>query len=97
MARLFDEQFDSVQTIFNISVLPIILIGLSSTFVKEMYKNDLQINLFVDLFGISLNILLNFILIPLYGVIVAYCYFYFCLEILYDFIDNKLEGIIFLN
>lgn len=93
MVRLFDEQFDSVQTIFNISVLPIILIGLSSTFVKEMYKNDLQINLFVrSLFGISLNILLNFILIPLYGVIgVAYATVIsiFCLEILYDFIDNK--------
>lgn len=93
MVRLFDEQFDSVQIIFNISVLPIILIGLSSTFVKEMYKNDLQVNLFVrSIFGIFLNILLNFLLIPLYGVIgVAYATVIsiFCLEILYDFIDKK--------
>lgn len=93
MVRLFDEQFDSVQTIFNISVLPILLIGLSSTFVKEMYKNDLQVNLFVrSLFGIFLNILLNFIFIPSYGVIgVAYATVIsiFCVELLYDFIDNK--------
>ena len=93
MARLFDDQFDSVQTIFNISVLPILLIGLSSTFVKEMYKNDLQVNLFIrSLFGIFLNILLNFIFIPSYGIIgVAYATVIsiFTVELLYDFIDNK--------
>ena len=90
---LFDDQFDSVQTIFSISVLPILIIGISSTYVKEMYKNDLQVNLFVrSLFGIFLNVLLNFIFIPSFGVIgVAYATVIsvFSIELLYDFIDKK--------
>jgi len=93
LERLFDSQFDTVQVIFQISVIPMLIIGFSSVYVKELYKNNLQVNLFKrSIFGIIINIILNFILLKTSGVIgVAYATVIsiLVLEIFYDFFDKK--------
>lgn len=93
LERLFDGQFDTVQVLFQISVIPVLIMGLSSVYVKELYKKNLQINLFKrSIFGIFINVVLNFILLKMHGVIgVAYATVIsiLVLEIFYDFFDKK--------
>lgn len=93
VGRLFDSQFDSVQTIFGISISPLLIMGISSTYVKVIYKKNLQLSLFVrSVIGIIINILLNYIFIDIYGVLgVAYATVIsiFFIELVYDFFDNK--------
>ena len=92
---IFNFKYQYVHDLFKISCLVLIVIGLSSTYVKILYKNNLQLNLFYKiLFGISLSILLNYFFIPtfgVYGVSYATVITVFILEIVYDFFDNKLR------
>ena len=93
VGRLFDSEFNSVQTIFSISIFPLLIMGISSTYVKVIYKKNLQFNLFLrSVTGILINVLLNYILINFYGVIgVAYATVIsiFFLELIYDFFDKR--------
>ena len=90
---LFGDQFNYVKEIFSISCLPIIIMGLSSTFVKVMYKHSLQRYLFFrSIFGIILNVLLNLYFIPkigIKGVAYATVISIFFVEIFYDFFNEK--------
>ena len=90
---LFGKQYDSVQQIFNISAITLVVVGISSTYIKVLYKHTLQKQLFYrSLFGIILNVFLNLILIPLYGVFgVSYATIIsiFVVEFFYDFFDPK--------
>lgn len=92
---VFDKDLYNIHEIFTISSLAIIFIGLSSTYVKVLYRESLQKLLFYrSLIGITLNILLNFILIPNYG-IMGVCYAtvisIFYVEIINDFFIKKLR------
>jgi O-antigen/teichoic acid export membrane protein len=90
---LYNSEFANVQEIFNVSILPIAIVGISATYIKVMYKNNLQISLFKrSVFGIFLNIFLNYFLIQTYGVIgVSYATVssIFIVEFIYDFFDYK--------
>jgi O-antigen/teichoic acid export membrane protein len=92
---IFNFKYIYVNDLFKISSLVLIIIGLSSTYVKVLYKNNLQQNLFYKiLFGIFLSVLLNYLFIPVfgvYGVSYATVITVFVLEIFYDFFDNKLR------
>ena len=93
---IFNFKYIYVNDLFKISSLVLITIGLSSTYVKVLYKNNLQQNLFYKIiFGILLAVFLNYLLIPIFGVFgVSYATVItvFFLEIFYDFFDKKLRN-----
>jgi O-antigen/teichoic acid export membrane protein len=93
---IFNFKYQYVHDLFKISCFVLIIIGLSTTHVKVLYKNDLQQNLFYKiLFGIFLSIFLNYLFIPIfgvYGVSYATVIALFVLEIFYDFFDSKLRN-----
>ena len=93
IGRLFDSEFNSVQTIFSISIFPLLIMGISSTYVKFLYKKNLVLSLFLrSLAGIFINVLLNYIFLNIYGVIgVAYATVIsiFFLELIYDYLDKR--------
>ena len=93
---IFNFKYQYVHDLFKISCLVLIIIGLSTTHVKVLYKNNLQQNLFYKiLFGIFLSVLLNYLFIPIfgvYGVSYATVITVFVLEIFCDFFDNKLRS-----
>ena len=90
---IFGNKFNYVKEIFSISCLPIIIMGLSSTFIKVLYKHSLLKHLFFrSIFGILLNILLNLYFIPkigIKGVAYATVISIFVIEIFYDFFNEK--------
>ncbi|MFL2603720.1 MAG: oligosaccharide flippase family protein [Flavobacteriaceae bacterium] len=92
---IFDIKYIYVHDLFKISCLVLIIIGLSSTYVKVLYKNNLQQNLFYKIIiGILLAVSLNYILIPIFGVFgVSYATVITVvfLEVFYDFFDKKLR------
>ena len=93
---IFNFKYIYVNDLFRISSLVFIIIGLSSTYVKVLYKNNLQQNLFYKIiFGIFLCVLLNYFFIQLfgvYGVSYATVMTVFVLEVFYDFFDKKLRN-----
>lgn len=92
---IFNYKYQYVKDLFKISCFVLIIIGLSSTYVKVLYKNNLQKNLFYKtIFGIFLSVLLNYLFIPIfgvYGVSYATVITVIFLEIFYDFFDSKLR------
>ena len=91
----FSDKYVNVKYIFEISSFTLLFIGISSTYVKVLYKHNLQKRMFFKvLFGIILSVLLNYFLIikyGVYGVSYATLISIFILETLYDFFDNKLR------
>ena len=92
---VFDKNLYNVHEIFTISSFAIIFIGLSSTYVKVLHRESLQKLLFYrSLIGIAFNILLNYLLIPSYGIL-GVCYAtvisLFYIEIINDFFIKKLR------
>ena len=89
------EKYTNVKQIFKISSFAILLGGLSSVYVKRLYALDLQKKVFFrSIFGIILNVLLNLMLIPNYGIL-GVCYAtiisLFFIEIFYDFLIKELR------
>jgi len=92
----YNQNFSSVKIIFKISIIPILFGGISATYIKRLYMQEKQKNIFIrSIFGIILNITLNLLLIPNYGVIgvsIATVTSILILEIVYDFFDSSLRG-----
>lgn len=91
----YNENFNSVKIIFKISIIPILFGGISATYIKRLYMKEKQKNIFIrSVFGIILNIILNLLLIPNYGVVgvsIATVTSILILEIVYDFFDSSLR------
>ena len=91
---LFGEDFSKSNTILYILSFNIILTSVGSSYAKVLYSNNLEKRLFIKMiFGLLINILLNFILIKLYGVYgvaFATAIALFFIEVIYDFFDMKL-------
>lgn len=91
---LFGEAFSNSVLILYILSFNIVLISIGSIYSKVLYSNNLEKRLFIKvIFGILINVLLNIILIELYGVYgvaVSTAIALFLVEILYDFFDRKL-------
>ncbi len=91
---LFGVAFSNSVLILYILSFNIVLISIGSIYSKVLYSNNLEKRLFIKvIFGILINILLNIILIELYGVYgvaISTAIALFFVEILYDFFDSKL-------
>ena len=91
----YNKNFNSVKIIFKISIIPILFGGISATYIKRLYMKGKQKNIFIrSVFGIILNIILNLLLIPNYGVVgvsIATVTSILILEIVYDFFDSSLR------
>ena len=92
---IFNNNFLNTLNIFKISTLAIVFVGLSTTYTKVLYKNDLHKYLFFkSILGIFICVIFNLFFIPGYGVI-GVCYAtilsMFISEIIIDFFIKDLR------
>jgi O-antigen/teichoic acid export membrane protein len=92
---LFGEKFNLSLSIYNILVFIILLSSISAIYAKVIYSVNLQKNLlYKSLFGIILNVILNYYLINYFGVVgsaIATLISIIFIELMYDFFDSKLR------
>ena len=92
---LFGDEFKNVKEIFKISSISLITVGLSATYIKRIYSLGLQQKLLLRIsFTIFIDIILNIILVPIYGVIgvsISTVISVIITEVFYDFFIKELR------
>ena len=67
---LYDSEFDFSKGLFKVLILAYIITSFSAVYIKLVYSQNLQNRLvYKMIFGIFINIILNFILIKKFGVL----------------------------
>jgi O-antigen/teichoic acid export membrane protein len=98
---LYGSQYKTASEILSILSWGIIFASISAVFVKILYIEHYEKKyLYKSLFGVCINIILNYILIQKYGVngaAIATILTMFCINYIYDILDNDIRKFYYLK